>query len=179
MDDKKSVKTKTWNFLNSSFGLWFLSTCVVGLITFFYTKNQENQRVKNKKKQIGVEQARQNASLVIVLLPYIASEDEKQWKLAIEVTKYLKLNGELPGELESALLGILLQDSADTPSPGEEAKINAAATVIDIPTDSAKSNKNIKIISALPARVYIQISDEHQNQLAKSLQTELRKQNFI
>jgi hypothetical protein len=181
MDEKKTLKGKAWDFLNSSFGLWFLSTCVVGLITFFYTKHQENQRKENEKKQIGVEQARQNASLVVVLLPYLASDDEKQWRPTIEVIKYLKENGELPGELESALMGII-QVPADSMkiSPGEQAKINAAATVIDIPTDTVQNNnRNIKMISSLPARVYIQISDEHQNQLAKSLQTDLRKQNFL
>ena len=181
MDDKKTLKGKAWDFLNSSFGLWFLSTCVVGLITFFYTKRQETQRAENEKKQIGVEQARQNASLVVVLLPYLASDDEKQWRPTIEVIKYLKLNGELPGELESALMGIIQTPDSANASPGEQAKVNAAAAVIDIPTDTVQNNNNnkIKLISSLPARVYIQISAEHQNHLAKSLQTELRKQNFL
>jgi hypothetical protein len=179
MDNKKSLKEKAWDVLNSSFGLWFLSTCVVGLITFVYTQHQEEQRQQNEQKQNEIEHARRNASLVTVLLPYLASDKDKEWGLAIEVTKYLKLKGELPGELESALMGVILVQDTTKESSNGQAKANAAAAVIDIPTDSMQVNNNVKTISSLPARAYIQISDESQIQLAKSLQTALLKQNFL
>jgi hypothetical protein len=176
---RKSFGEKTWSFLNSTLGLWFLSTCVVGLITFLYTKQQEEDRAVAAKKQIDIEHARRNASLVTVLLPYLASQEEKQWRLAIEVTKYLKIKGELPGELESALEGIVIVHDNDTTAASavQQAKVNAAAEVIDIQKPPAQGNKTDQ--TSLPPRVYIQIAAESQRQFAKSLQASLRNENFI
>ncbi|MET3127443.1 hypothetical protein ABID42_002558 [Arcicella rosea] len=181
---------KVWTFLNSNFGLWFLSTCVVGLITFIFTFLQQKEeqqleleRIRERRrfeeKQNQLEHTRRNATLVSVLLPYLASQEEKQWRLAIEVTKYLKVQGELPGELESALEGIVSSTSYNTSkvSMNQQAKANAAAAVID--TRSNSSQGNTPNLSLLPPRVYIQISTEGQRDETKVIQSALRAKNFL
>ena len=177
--DKKSSAGKAWSFLNSTLGIWFLSTCVVGLITFLYTEQQEKERAETERKQNEIEHARRNASMVTVLLPYLASDEEKEWRIAIKVTEYLKLNGELPGELESALAGIVVPraDSIKS-SQGQQAKINAAAAVIDLQAVT-QAQKNNTGVGSLPARVYIQIANEEQRSIAKNLQASLRAENFL
>ena len=35
-----SFSKKSWRFLNSSFGIWLLSTVIVGLIVYFYNMNK-------------------------------------------------------------------------------------------------------------------------------------------
>ena len=180
---KKSLGGKIWPYINSTIGVWFLSTCVVGIITSVYTKQQEKDRKAEAAKQANIEHARQNASLVSVLLPYLASTEEKQWQLAIEVTKYLKAKGELPGELKSALEGIVIAarntDTSNAKASAEQkAKVNAAAAVIDL--DNSHSQQGAaRDPNTLPPRVYIQIADESQRASAKRLQSVLSNQNFI
>ena len=174
---KLSSGQKLWGFLNSTLGIWFLSTCLVGAITFFYSEYQTKKAKEEEAKQFKIEHARHNASMIIVLLPYLASQDEKQWQLAIEITKYLKLNGELPGELESALVGIVRSADTAKTSVSQQAKINAAASVIDIPGDAVQGKTTG--LASLPARVYVHISNDRQKQLAKQLEVRLRAENFI
>ncbi len=173
IENKKTPDRKIWEFLNSSFGLWVLSTCVVGFITFLYSEYQSRVHDDLGKKQEIVEHARRNASLVTVLLPYLSSQEEKQWRIAIEVTRYLKKQGELPGELESALIGIVNISDTSKSSHALQAKVNEAAAVIDL----GKSNNAMS--GTLPPRVYIQIPDERQREIAKSLQNILREEKFI
>ena len=45
---KKEKKSKTWEFLNSSFGIWLLSSVALGLITWGYT--QISQSIAADKK---------------------------------------------------------------------------------------------------------------------------------
>jgi hypothetical protein len=40
---RRQFRRKTWYFLNSQFGLWFLSACVLGLISFSYTEWQKEK----------------------------------------------------------------------------------------------------------------------------------------
>ncbi|MEX6687981.1 hypothetical protein QTN47_10775 [Danxiaibacter flavus] len=176
-ENKPPSSSRIWNFFNSSFGLWFLSTCVVGFITFLYTQNKEQQDAKAKQDLAEIETHRQNASLITLLLPYLASPDDKQWRMAIEITKYLKGNGKLPGELESALEGIVHSAADTSKNAVSQQKIDAAAAVIDIKDNSAPDKK--VVASTLPPRVYIQIANDSQMDLAKVLQATLRKENFI
>jgi len=174
--ENKSTSNKLWIFLNSTIGIWFLSTCVVGLITFWYTRQQEIEQAKAEEQQAEIEDARNNATLVTVLLPYMASPEEKQWRLAIEITKYLKLKGKLPGELESALIGIV-QTSDSLKSDNQQGKISAAAAIIDINTNTELAAPLQS--TSLPPRVYIQIPNESRRELAKSIQRKLKQESFI
>ena len=173
----KSLSARLIDFLNSTFAIWFLSTCVVGLITFFYNKQQEKEQAKAATEQNEIEKTRRNASLVTVLLPYLASEKEKEWRMAIEVTRYLKKQGQLPDELDYALNGIVHSTDTINSSKSEQAKINAAAAVIDLGTNSSQANR--ADISSLPPRVYIQIANESQRASAKSLQSKLLAESFL
>lgn len=188
LNNATPLKTKVWFFFNSTLGIWFLSTVVVGLISFLYSTHQEtvkkeietNQNIeikKNKDTENKLEKTRRNASLVTVLLPYLASNDEKQWRLAMAVTTYLKTKGDLPLELESALVGIVQVSNHSNTSANVNEKVIAAATVIDAKPVAA--NVNGTSMSNLPPRVYIQIANESQRRIAKSLQTALIKDNFI
>jgi len=184
---KEEPKNKIWEFVNSSFGIWFFSTCIVGLITFLYSQHQERIQQANEKieaqtrederqKEEAQENARRNASMVTLLLPYLTSEDEKEWRIAIEVTKYLKQNSQLPPELESALEGIVLTPSQSMTQTAEfNDKRKAAAIVLD-----ATSNQQLNIPEGtLPPRVYIQIASESQRPVARQLENHLSNNNFL
>lgn len=133
--------------------------------------------MSRRDKQNEFEKARRNASLVTVLLPHLASQDDKQSRLAIAVTRFLREKGELPGELDSALVEIVQGGNLQNAAPGEQAKVNAAAAVIDIPPSSGQENR--ADVASLPPRVYIQVPGETQRPLAQSLQSKLRASGFI
>jgi hypothetical protein len=184
----KTWRDKLWIFLNSGLGLWFLSTCIVGGITYWYAERQEAEKHRIEvaaniekqeieKKQKELEKARYNASLVIVLLPHLASPENKQNQLAIAVTHYLKEKGELPGELESVLAEIVKGGNMPNSSPSDQAKVNAAAAVIDIPQKSELDNRSD--LTSLPPRVYMQIPTQAQREMAQSLQSKLRASGFL
>ena len=168
----KKKSTRVWEALNSSVGIWFLSTCVVGLITFGYSVYQENQQKAQRAAQASMELARNNAALVTVLLPYLASDEKKKWSMALEVVKYLKLNGQLPGELEYALEGIVYDADTSKISREERDKIERATAIIDLP-------KRVAVTNNMPARAYIQISSNVQRPLAKQLEQLLNDAGFI
>jgi hypothetical protein len=42
---EKEKSSKIWTFLNSSFGIWLLSTVVVGLIVYFHNENKVNNEI--------------------------------------------------------------------------------------------------------------------------------------
>jgi hypothetical protein len=54
--DNKSV---FWIFLNSGLGIWFLSTIVIGLFTYFFNEYKETQKITNERnskiKQLDLE----------------------------------------------------------------------------------------------------------------------------
>ena len=50
--EKPSAKTKLWTFLNSTFGLWLLSTVAVGFITWSYTEWTKNKTEKSGKAEL-------------------------------------------------------------------------------------------------------------------------------
>ncbi|MCL6295837.1 hypothetical protein [Jejuia spongiicola] len=53
MSSENNWKNKLWNFVNTKFGIWLLSSAIVGLITFGYTKLSESISNSNsQKKQI-------------------------------------------------------------------------------------------------------------------------------
>lgn len=186
---KEQPKNKVWEFINSSFGIWFFSTCIVGLITFLYSQHQERIQQANEKieaqarkeerqKEEAQENAHRNASMVTLLLPYLTSEDEKEWRIAIEVTRYLKQNSQLPPELESALEGIVLTPSQSVTQAAEfNEKRKAAATVLDAVTTSSQQLSVPE--GTLPPRVYIQIASESQRAVAERLESHLNKNNFL
>jgi hypothetical protein len=174
--EDSSSRKSLWLFLNSTFGIWFLSTCIIGSISFFYSQQQNKAQAKITMTADSLESARKNALSITVLLPYLASENPKQSLIAIAVTKYLKDKGELPVELEMALEGIV-QSSLSLTNSAQKEVINAAAKVLDSPSDSSKTRIDYSV--ALPPRVYIQISREDQRALAESLQQELRNNSFL
>jgi len=49
----KSNKNKLWSFLNSNFGIWLLSSVVLGLITWGYTKIS-NSIIENSKNKTEI-----------------------------------------------------------------------------------------------------------------------------
>jgi hypothetical protein len=58
--DSKNSRGKFWEMLNSAFSLWFLSTIVVGSVTFFYTKcehSREDARIASDRA-IALQQER-------------------------------------------------------------------------------------------------------------------------
>lgn len=169
-------------FLNSALGIWFLSTCIVGMITFLYSQYQAKQKKleddAREKSQIAMERDRYNLSLVTTLVPYLASAEEREWKLALQVTGYLKSRGELPKELESILAGIVRSGANRNNTPEQQAKVDAAAVVIDN-VQALTKQVNDNTPSALPPRVYIQIANEAQRNMAQALQAQLRGDNFI
>lgn len=181
-----SSKSKIWNFLNTSLGIWLLSTVVVGFISWGYKsykdnlnekaeKNRQSQIETEQQKQKEIEKTRANASMVTSLLPYLASNEEKQWRMAIAITGYLKSKGELPQELELALGGIVQASKHSDTAFSQNAKAIAAVKVLDTPLDTKSANT----LSTLPPRVYIQISNENQRDLAKSVQKMLGNNHFI
>jgi hypothetical protein len=187
-DKTESWRARIWLFLNSGLGLWFLSTCIVGGITFWYAEHQQAEKIrleqagniekqKAEEKQKELEKARYNASLVIVLLPHLASPENKQNQLAIAVTHYLKDKGELPGELESVLAEIVRGGNLSSTSPSDQEKINAAAAVLDLPQKSELENR--PDLTSLPPRVYMQIATQTQREMAQSIQTRLRASGFL
>lgn len=153
--DTKPPKNKYWAFFNTSLGIWLLSSVVLGSISFFYNKHQEALRNASEQKSNSIrdsvsavekenEHVRNKASMVTLLLPYLASKDLKQYKIATRVAIYLKAKGELPNELDSVFAE--LADTKDTTglTPVDRQKAIEAEKVI---------NTAIK----LKPRVYIQI----------------------
>lgn len=53
---------RLWPFLNSTFGLWLLSSVVVGGLGFVYTQNQNKQAEKLKKLEIAQAEATKTAA---------------------------------------------------------------------------------------------------------------------
>jgi hypothetical protein len=159
--------SKVWTFLNSTLGIWFLSTCIVGVISWVYNERQHE-----------MDAAAKNASLVTTLLPHLTSPDAKQSRMAIAITGYLKEKGKLPGELESALVAIVTAPNSPTTSSADIAKREAAAAVIDLPKQPTKLSDRVEV-AGLPPRIYIQIPTEGQRQLAQDIQTKLREKQFI
>ena len=54
MKTQNDKKNKLWKFVNTSFGIWLLSSVIVGLATFGYTKLTESiTDSNNRKKQIA------------------------------------------------------------------------------------------------------------------------------
>lgn len=55
LDDHRPEETRPtrfWKFLNSSFGIWLLSTCVVGITTFTFTLISEGQKGNAVRKHV-------------------------------------------------------------------------------------------------------------------------------
>lgn len=51
---KKEKEGKIWQFLNSSFGIWLLSSVVLGLVTFSYQQYEDTStETKQEKKEIA------------------------------------------------------------------------------------------------------------------------------
>ena len=49
-ENNNTRKNKIWKFVNSSFGLWLLSTVFVGIITFVYSKLNESISISSDQK---------------------------------------------------------------------------------------------------------------------------------
>ena len=62
-----SNRSRLWEIANSAFGLWLLSTCVVGGLTFFYTSHKQAREVASHQQdsidRLEVEIARRMAEL--------------------------------------------------------------------------------------------------------------------
>lgn len=172
-------------FFNSNLGLWLLSTVLIGSISFLYNFYLTWEEKLEKQQQEARNRASKNATMITTLLPHLTSKEKKQIDMAIAITSYLKEQGELPGELEAALVKIVNQDvPIATATPDQIEQINAAAKVIDAkPGNNAGANADNTTInnlaSDLPARVYIQIPNEDKRALAKDFQIKLQDNGFL
>lgn len=167
--DAKPPKNKLWAFFNTSLGIWFLSSVILGLISFSYTQYQNKIRNAAEAKSNFIKDSlanvekqnqhiRNSASMVTLLLPYLASKDLKQYKIATSVAIYLKSKGELPNELDSALAELADTTNMHTVTPEERQIAREAAKVLN---------------TAIKPRVYIQIPpvDEAGNDKLDKAQT--------
>lgn len=50
--DRKSRKEKAWALLNTGFALWFLSTVLVGIVTFTYSRFDSNQKERLRQRAV-------------------------------------------------------------------------------------------------------------------------------
>ncbi len=96
-NDDKSFGTKSWKFINSSFGIWLLSTVVVGLIVYFYNDN----KLKN-------EIAANNAASIQKLETEISNRLQ-QFKLALSNQEPSKIYYQKE-ELAYMVDGVLISD---------------------------------------------------------------------
>lgn len=49
--NQKKIKGKTWTFVNSAFFLWFLSSVVVGIISFSYAKWDKQREIEREHRE--------------------------------------------------------------------------------------------------------------------------------
>ena len=51
MSTENNSRNKLWEFVHTNFGIWLLSSAIVGLLTFSYTKLSESISNSNKQKK--------------------------------------------------------------------------------------------------------------------------------
>jgi hypothetical protein len=80
---RKSLNTKEkngfWTFLNTSLGIWFLSTIMIGLFTYFFNDYNETKKVTNKRedkiKQLDLEIESRISQFWVNLYPLVNQSD--------------------------------------------------------------------------------------------------------
>ncbi|HEY0678120.1 MAG TPA: hypothetical protein VGD17_07530 [Chitinophagaceae bacterium] len=55
LDGKSSKRTGIIKFLNSALGIWFLSTIIIGLFTYFYNRWDDNRKI-NYEREVKIRQ---------------------------------------------------------------------------------------------------------------------------
>jgi hypothetical protein len=64
-----------WDYLNSQFALWFLSSIILGLVTFVWNYWNGKRLEQQKTQQETLDSQREDSQFLAALLPYLTSSD--------------------------------------------------------------------------------------------------------
>ena len=204
----KSRWARIFSFFNTQMGMWLLGTILLGGFTYGWNYYLNQRRdAEQEKKNIEVEKQRRadkstadirdDSEFLAKIMP--SSWDDSKTKCrAAQLMKFR--HPECPGETESipckwladftnevefkdfsiasCKLFVIAKadDSASKIStpPTMESVNTSQPIVVNPPSEEAK-----KIVQNLPKRVYIQIYNESQRDLAKKIQNKLRSSGFL
>jgi hypothetical protein len=74
---KQPARSRIWSFINTSFGLWFLTTVIIGLATWSYSTMQERKKSAANERELLSKLATELAVRVAGCLDEITSEENE------------------------------------------------------------------------------------------------------
>ena len=64
-----------WDYLNSQFTLWILSSVVLSGITFYWNHHNDQRQAEQKQQQAALDRQREDSQFLATLLPYLTNPD--------------------------------------------------------------------------------------------------------
>ncbi|MEI7898585.1 MAG: hypothetical protein WCJ26_16230 [bacterium] len=129
----------------------------------------------NQQKQIEESRitAENTANRLTYLLKNLSSDNPRERKMAVVISKYLAEKNQLPLELVQVLAVIAESDSNRDVSDAAVLSLDAAAGNGKEQAQAARA-----ILNELPARIYIQIPDKSKMNIARRIQAMLTGQGY-
>ena len=170
-----------WTFLNSQFGLWMLSSVVLGLLSFWWTSHKEREAAAELQQAQGIADAREDSEFLGRLLPFFTSQDANVRLRAVDIVKTRYAADSLvPGQVQRLIASVLVQVSSDSTLLRNRANNNLVASAAEVLDRGARSDPRLTAaLQSLPPRVYIHVPISGEPLAGEFLRIPLVKSGFL
>ncbi|HEY5030139.1 MAG TPA: hypothetical protein VIK39_17160 [Candidatus Angelobacter sp.] len=150
-----------WDFLNSQFALWILSSVVLSLITFYWNHRNDARLDIQKQQQDDLDRQREDSQFLATLLPYLTNTD-----ILVRLRAQEVIIARYPADKVPAQVQLLLVNAVDKESSAPEAG----------KTDESK--RLLASVASTYARVQTSTADDAIKPLLESAQAENKQQQI-
>ena len=150
-----------WDYLNSQFALWILSSVVLSLITYYWNHRNDERLAIQKQQQSDLDRQREDSQFLATLLPYLTNRDVLVRLRAQEVIIARYPADKVPPQVQLLLVNAVDKESSN---PGVQQ------------TDESK--RLLASIATTYARVQTSTADDALKPLLASAQTENKQQQI-
>ncbi len=102
-----------WDYLNSQFALWILSSVVLSLITFYWNHRNDARLAIQKQQQGELDRQREDSQFLATLLPYLTNTDILVRLRAQEVIIARYPTDKVPPQVQLLLVSAVDKESSD------------------------------------------------------------------
>lgn len=150
-----------WDYLNSQFTLWILSSVVLSLITYYWNHRNDERLALQKQQQSELDKQREDSQFLATLLPYLTNTD-----ILVRLRAQQVIIARYPADKVPAQVQLLLVNAVDKESSSPEVR------------QTEESKHLLASVVSTYARVQTSTADDALKPLLASAQAENKQQQI-
>ena len=147
---KAATHGKTWwDFVNSQFTLWILSSVVLSGITFYWNHRNDQRQAEQKQLQDTMDRQRQDSQFLATLLPYLTNPDVLVRLRAQDVILVRYPPQDVPPQIQALIANSIFRETSSPAAQKTDESKTLLATVASTYSRVQTSSADVAINSLM------------------------------